>query len=61
MAQDAAYKCYANTNNAAALENWKRHCQCPLLQNQIIHDFGVKATLYVMLAYAIVAKNRGGV
>ena len=29
MAQDAAYKCYANTNNAAALENWKRHCQCP--------------------------------
>ena len=21
--------CYANTNNAAALENWKRHCQCP--------------------------------
>jgi hypothetical protein len=31
-----------------------------LLQNQIIHDFGVKATLYVMLAYAIVAKNRGG-
>jgi hypothetical protein len=31
-----------------------------LLQNQIIHDFGVKATLYVMLAYAIVAKNGGG-
>lgn len=21
--------CYANTNNAAALENWKQHCQCP--------------------------------
>lgn len=21
--------CYANTNNAAAMENWKRHCQCP--------------------------------
>ena len=21
--------CYANTNNAAALENWKRHCACP--------------------------------
>ena len=20
--------CYANTNNAAALENWKRHCAC---------------------------------
>jgi hypothetical protein len=31
-----------------------------LLQNQIIHDFGVKATLYVMLAYAIVAKKTGG-
>ena len=21
--------CYANTNNTAALENWKQHCQCP--------------------------------
>ena len=21
--------CYANTNNAAAMENWKRHCKCP--------------------------------
>ncbi len=21
--------CYANTNNAAAMENWKRHCECP--------------------------------
>lgn len=21
--------CYANTNNAAALANWERHCQCP--------------------------------
>ena len=21
--------CYANTNNAAAMENWKRHCACP--------------------------------
>ncbi len=21
--------CYANANNTAALENWKRHCQCP--------------------------------
>ena len=21
--------CYANTNNAAAQENWKRHCECP--------------------------------
>ena len=21
--------CYANTNNAAAEANWKRHCQCP--------------------------------
>ena len=21
--------CYANTNNAAALANWKRYCQCP--------------------------------
>ena len=21
--------CYANANNAAALENWKRHCACP--------------------------------
>ena len=21
--------CYANTNNVAALENWKQHCQCP--------------------------------
>lgn len=21
--------CYANTNNAAALENWERHCECP--------------------------------
>ncbi|MBR4616652.1 MAG: DUF1848 family protein, partial [Kiritimatiellae bacterium] len=21
--------CYANTNNAAALANWKRHCACP--------------------------------
>ena len=21
--------CYANTNNVAALENWKRHCMCP--------------------------------
>lgn len=21
--------CYANTGNAAALENWKRHCECP--------------------------------
>ena len=20
--------CYANTNNAAAQENWKRHCTC---------------------------------
>lgn len=20
--------CYANTNNAAAMENWKRHCEC---------------------------------
>ena len=21
--------CYANTNNAAASENWKRYCRCP--------------------------------
>jgi hypothetical protein len=21
--------CYANTNNAAAMENWRRHCKCP--------------------------------
>ena len=21
--------CYANTNNAAAMENWKRNCECP--------------------------------
>ena len=21
--------CYANTNNAAALANWKRHRECP--------------------------------
>ena len=21
--------CYANTNNAAAMENWKRHCAYP--------------------------------
>ena len=21
--------CYANTNNAAAMANWKRHCKCP--------------------------------
>ena len=21
--------CYANTNSAAAMENWKRHCACP--------------------------------
>jgi hypothetical protein len=21
--------CYANTNNAAAMANWKRHCACP--------------------------------
>ena len=21
--------CYANTNNAAAMENWSRHCKCP--------------------------------
>ena len=21
--------CYANTNNTAALENWKHHCMCP--------------------------------
>ena len=21
--------CYANANNAAAMENWKRHCDCP--------------------------------
>ena len=21
--------CYANANNAAAMENWKRHCACP--------------------------------
>ena len=21
--------CYANSNNAAAPENWKLHCQCP--------------------------------
>ena len=21
--------CYANTNNAAAEANWKRHCECP--------------------------------
>ena len=21
--------CYANTNNAAAMANWKRHCECP--------------------------------
>ena len=21
--------CYANTNNATALANWNRHCQCP--------------------------------
>ena len=21
--------CYANTNNAAALENWKQYCRCP--------------------------------
>ncbi len=21
--------CYANTNNAAAMESWKRHCTCP--------------------------------
>ena len=20
---------YANTNNAMAMENWKRHCECP--------------------------------
>ena len=31
-----------------------------LLQNQIIHDLGVKATLYIMSAFAIVAKNGGG-
>jgi hypothetical protein len=24
-----SHYCYANTNNAAALENWKQHCQCP--------------------------------
>ncbi len=23
------YYCYANTNNAAAMANWKRHCECP--------------------------------
>ena len=23
------YYCYANTNNATALANWNRHCECP--------------------------------
>ena len=23
------HNCYANTNNAAAMENWRRHCACP--------------------------------
>jgi hypothetical protein len=30
------------------------------LQNQIIHDFDIKATLYVMPVYLIFAKNGGG-
>jgi len=31
--------CYANTNNAAAMENWKRHCEC--LCFEIIIEEGV--------------------
>ncbi len=27
--------CYANTNNAAALKNWKQHCQCPYAETII--------------------------
>jgi hypothetical protein len=27
--------CYANTNNTAALENWKQHCQCPYVETII--------------------------
>ena len=29
LAQMPVCYCYANTNNAAAMENWKRHCACP--------------------------------
>ena len=29
LAQMPVCYCYANTNNAAAMENWKRHCKCP--------------------------------
>lgn len=29
LAQMPVYYCYANTNNAAAMANWKRHCKCP--------------------------------
>ena len=29
VAQMPVYYCYANATNAAALENWTRHCACP--------------------------------
>ena len=29
QAQHLCHYCYANTKNATALENWKRHSQCP--------------------------------
>ena len=28
-AQMPVYYCYANANNAAVLENWRRDCECP--------------------------------
>jgi len=29
LAQMPVCYCYANTNNAAAMENWRRHRECP--------------------------------
>ena len=32
------HNCYANTNNAAAMANWKRHCQCPRDETMIAEE-----------------------
>lgn len=32
------HNCYANTNNAAAKANWKRHCQCPRDETMIAEE-----------------------
>ena len=37
LAQMPVRYCYANANNAAALANWKRHCQRPS-EAMIIED-----------------------